>query len=95
MPLAARAKSYWVRNPEIPRATCHGLQRFLAPLHPNADYTTSLPSELEPFFKEQPGNYFLIGDLALTNMGLGDKTAALPLSERAIAGAGMNAHYQR
>jgi serine/threonine protein kinase/Tfp pilus assembly protein PilF len=42
-------------------------------------------SELEPFLKEQPGNYFLIGDLALTNMGLGDKAAALALSERAIA----------
>src|SRR6266496_1525211 len=29
-------------------------------------------SELEPFLKEQPENYILIGDLALTNMGLGD-----------------------
>jgi len=43
-------------------------------------------SELEPFLKEQPENYVLIGDLALTNMGLGDKTAALALSERGIAG---------
>jgi serine/threonine protein kinase/Tfp pilus assembly protein PilF len=42
-------------------------------------------SELEPFLKEQPDNYYLIGDLALTNMGLGDKTAALALSERAMA----------
>jgi TolB-like protein/class 3 adenylate cyclase/Tfp pilus assembly protein PilF len=42
-------------------------------------------SELEPFLKEQPDNYNLIGDLALTNMGLGDKVAALALSERAIA----------
>jgi tetratricopeptide (TPR) repeat protein len=42
-------------------------------------------SELEPFLKEQPDNYNLIGDLALTNMGLGDKAAALALSERAIA----------
>ena len=41
--------------------------------------------ELEPFLKEQPDNYTLIGDLALTNMGLGDKAAALALSERAIA----------
>ena len=41
--------------------------------------------ELEPFLKEQPDNYSLIGDLALTNMGLGDTTAALALSERAIA----------
>jgi serine/threonine-protein kinase len=42
-------------------------------------------SELEPFLKEQPENPSLIGDLALTNMGLGDKAAALALSERAMA----------
>jgi serine/threonine protein kinase/Tfp pilus assembly protein PilF len=42
-------------------------------------------SELEPFLNGQPENYQLIGDLALTNMGLGDKAAALALSERAIA----------
>jgi len=41
--------------------------------------------ELEPFLKEQPDNYSLIGDLALTMMGLGDKASALALSERAIA----------
>jgi TolB-like protein/class 3 adenylate cyclase/Flp pilus assembly protein TadD len=42
-------------------------------------------SELEPFLKEQPENSYLIGDLALVNMGLGDKAAALALSERAMA----------
>ena len=42
-------------------------------------------SELELFLKEQPENPALIGDLALTNMGLGDKAAALTLSERAMA----------
>jgi TolB-like protein/Tfp pilus assembly protein PilF len=42
-------------------------------------------SELEPFLKEQPENFLLIGDLALINMGLGDKAAALALTERAIA----------
>ena len=42
-------------------------------------------SELESFLKEQPENYQLIGDLALTNMGLGDKAAALALAERAMA----------
>jgi TolB-like protein/Tfp pilus assembly protein PilF len=42
-------------------------------------------SELEPFLKEQPENYSLIGDLALTNMGLGDKAAAFKLIERAMA----------
>jgi len=42
-------------------------------------------SELEPFLKEQPENDNLMGDLALTNMALGDKAAALALSERAMA----------
>jgi len=42
-------------------------------------------SELERFLKEQPENYLLIEDLALTMMGLGDKAAALALSERAMA----------
>jgi serine/threonine-protein kinase len=42
-------------------------------------------SELEPLLKEQPENFQLIGDLALTNVGLGDKAAALTLAERAIA----------
>jgi tetratricopeptide (TPR) repeat protein len=40
-------------------------------------------SELELFLKEQPDNYFLIEDLALTNMGLGDKPAAFKLVEQA------------
>jgi TolB-like protein/Tfp pilus assembly protein PilF len=42
-------------------------------------------SELEPFLKEQPENRILIGDLALTNMGLGDKTAAFAFVEKGIA----------
>jgi eukaryotic-like serine/threonine-protein kinase len=41
-------------------------------------------SELESFLKEQPENYVLIGDLALTNTGLGDKAAALALAERGM-----------
>ncbi|MFZ3376407.1 MAG: tetratricopeptide repeat protein, partial [Chthoniobacterales bacterium] len=41
-------------------------------------------SELESSLKEQPENFDLIGILALTNMGLGDKAAALALSERAM-----------
>src|SRR5262249_28791965 len=40
--------------------------------------------ELEPFLKEQPDNYLLIGDLALVMMGLGDKAAAFALAEQAI-----------
>jgi TolB-like protein/Tfp pilus assembly protein PilF len=42
-------------------------------------------SELESFLKEQPDNYSLIGDLALTMASLGDKAAAFALSERAKA----------
>jgi TolB-like protein/Tfp pilus assembly protein PilF len=42
-------------------------------------------AELESFLKEQPENYFLIEDLALTDMGLGDKAAVLALPERAMA----------
>jgi tetratricopeptide (TPR) repeat protein len=42
-------------------------------------------SELEAFLKEQPENFILIGDLALTNAGLGDKATALALLERAMA----------
>jgi tetratricopeptide (TPR) repeat protein len=40
--------------------------------------------ELEPFLKEQPDNYELIGDLALVNMGLKDKPAAFALAEQAM-----------
>ena len=42
-------------------------------------------SELEPFLKEQPENYLPMGDLAVTNMALGDKTAAFALAEQAMA----------
>ncbi len=42
-------------------------------------------SELESFLKDQPDNYSLMGDLALTDMGLGDKVSAFALAERAIA----------
>jgi len=42
-------------------------------------------SELESFLKEQAENLALIGDLALTKAGLGDKTAALAMAERAMA----------
>ncbi len=42
-------------------------------------------SELEPLLKEQPENFVLMGDLALTNMALGNNSAALTLAERALA----------
>jgi serine/threonine protein kinase/Tfp pilus assembly protein PilF len=42
-------------------------------------------TELESFLKEQPENFVLMGDLALTNVALGDNNAALALAERAMA----------
>jgi tetratricopeptide (TPR) repeat protein len=44
-------------------------------------------SELEPFLKNQRDNCILIEDLALTDAGLGDKAAALALSEQSMATA--------
>jgi tetratricopeptide (TPR) repeat protein len=41
--------------------------------------------ELESFLKEQPENYGIMRDLALTNMALGDEAAASALAERALA----------
>ena len=41
--------------------------------------------ELKPFITQEPDNYGLLGDLALIEMSLGDKAAALAHSERAIA----------
>jgi serine/threonine-protein kinase len=49
-------------------------------------------SELEYFLKEQPENYLLIGDLALINMGLGDKAAAFKLIEREMAAVPIEKH---
>ena len=40
---------------------------------------------MEAFLEEQPENVQLISDLALINMGLGDKAAALALAQRAMA----------
>jgi TolB-like protein/Tfp pilus assembly protein PilF len=42
-------------------------------------------SELESYLKEQPENSVLMGDLALINMGLRDKAAALALAEKAMS----------
>jgi len=42
-------------------------------------------NELETFLKDQPDNHTLIGHLALTNMGLGDKTAAFAFVGKAMA----------
>ncbi|MDB6148350.1 MAG: hypothetical protein JWO45_2014 [Spartobacteria bacterium] len=42
-------------------------------------------SELEPLLKEQARNYLLISALVFSDMGLGDKAAALKLAESAMA----------
>jgi len=42
-------------------------------------------SELESFLKEQPENFVLLTDLALINMGLGNKAVALTFADRAMA----------
>jgi TolB-like protein/class 3 adenylate cyclase/Flp pilus assembly protein TadD len=41
-------------------------------------------TELQPFLKEQPENFSLMGNLGLVTMGLGDKAAAFKLIERAM-----------
>jgi serine/threonine-protein kinase len=42
-------------------------------------------TELEPFVKDQPENTQLLGDLALTDISLGDKAGALAAADRAMA----------
>jgi tetratricopeptide (TPR) repeat protein len=42
-------------------------------------------TELESFLQEQSDNYNLMHDLALVEMGLGNKAAALSMAKRAIA----------
>src|SRR5207247_9851733 len=41
-------------------------------------------SELEPFLKEQPENFSLIGNLALISMDLGDKAASFTMMKQAM-----------
>jgi serine/threonine protein kinase/Tfp pilus assembly protein PilF len=65
---------------------CLGWAQEVAGEHAAAEETwQQARGELESFLKEQPENYRLIGDLALANMGLGDKATALGLAEQAMA----------
>lgn len=41
-------------------------------------------TELESFIEEQPDNFQLVGDLALTHMALGNKATALAFAEQAV-----------
>ncbi len=91
-PIIARLKEI-LANPEPTLGYINGELRFwlgwaqeVAGDHSAAQASwRQARSELEPFLKEQPENSYLIGDLALVSMGLGDKAAALALSERAMA----------
>jgi len=46
---------------------------------------TQAKNELESSLKEQPENYLLIGDLALTEMKLGENASAMTLADRGLA----------
>jgi serine/threonine-protein kinase len=46
---------------------------------------TQAKNELESSLKEQPENYLLIGDLALTEMKLGESALAMTLADRGLA----------
>ena len=46
---------------------------------------TQAKDELESSLKEQPENYLLIGDLALTEMKLGENALAMTLADRGLA----------
>ncbi|MFL6597128.1 MAG: protein kinase domain-containing protein [Chthoniobacterales bacterium] len=46
---------------------------------------TQVKNELESSLKEQPDSYLLIGDLALTEMKLGESTLAMTLADRGLA----------
>ena len=91
-PIIPRLKEI-LAKPEPSLGYLNGEQRFflgwaqeVAGDHAAAQETwRQARSELEPLLKEQPENAQLIGDLALTNMGLGDKAPALALAERAMA----------
>src|SRR5437016_10727545 len=46
---------------------------------------TQAKNELESYIKEQPESYLLVGDLALTEMKLGENTLAMTLADRGLA----------
>jgi TolB-like protein/Tfp pilus assembly protein PilF len=65
---------------------CLGWAEEVAGQHTEANETwRETRSEMESFLKEQPENWSLLSDLALTNAFLGDKATALSLAERVVA----------
>jgi TolB-like protein/Tfp pilus assembly protein PilF/tRNA A-37 threonylcarbamoyl transferase component Bud32 len=91
-PIIPRLKEI-LDKPDPALGYLHGATRFwlgwteeLAGDHAAAQVTwRQARGELESFLKEQPENLNLLGHLALTNMGLGDKAAAFALTEQAMA----------
>ena len=71
------------------RANCaFGLagHRTLRAIIPGAHESwTQARNELESSLKEQPESYLLIGDLALTEMKLGENALAMTLADRGLA----------
>jgi TolB-like protein/Tfp pilus assembly protein PilF len=89
--LVPRLKEVWAKpdpaigyiNPE--QHFWLGWAQEIAGDHAGAQETwRQVRSEQETFLKEQPENYRLMGALALTDMALGDKAAALSLAEKAV-----------
>jgi TolB-like protein/class 3 adenylate cyclase/Tfp pilus assembly protein PilF len=91
-PMIARLKEI-VTKPDPALGSANGQLRFwlgwaqeVAGEHAAAQETwRQAHRELEPFLKDQPENYELIAYLALTNIGLGDKTAAFSFVDKAMA----------
>jgi TolB-like protein/class 3 adenylate cyclase/Tfp pilus assembly protein PilF len=91
-PMISRLKDV-LANPDPALGFLNGEMRFLLGWAQQvagdsaaaADTWQQARSELEGYLKEQPENFQLIGDLALTNAALGDKAAAFTLAERAMA----------
>jgi tetratricopeptide (TPR) repeat protein len=63
-----------------------GLAQEIAGDHSGAHESwTQAKNELESSLKEQPENYLLIGDLALTEMKLGENALAMTLADRGLS----------
>src|SRR3984893_11756173 len=64
---------------------CLGWLQDIAGDHAGASETwKQTRNELESFLKDQPDNYSLMGDLALTDVSLGNREEAIALVERAV-----------
>jgi TolB-like protein/Tfp pilus assembly protein PilF len=91
-PIIARLKDM-LAKPDPALGSTNGELRFWLgwALELSGDHTAARESwkearhELESFLKEQPEDHILLGNLALTDAGLGDRVAAFRLAEQAMA----------